>query len=196
MQDSSVYQLKNYIEKKCGYFAISNETITEFFEEIIISKKSNFLTEGEISKYEGFIVEGCCKSFLIDNDGNEVILNLSTENWWISDLISFQERKPAQLTICALEKTTILALSFDKKEKLLENHPELERMFRILVQKHLVSLQKRVFNNFALTAEQRYEMLKTKRPYIFQRVPQYLIASYLGITPEFLSRLRAKTTRN
>lgn len=187
--------MQNYIQKNCDSIFLSDKTIEEFFEENTLKKKENFISEGEISKHEGFIIEGCCKSFIIDNDGNEVILNLSTEHWWISDLVSFQEQKPAQLTITALEKTTFLAISFKNKELLLNKHPELERMFRILVQKHLVSFQKRVFNNFALTAEERYNILHQKRPQLFQRVPQYLIASYLGVTPEFLSRMRAKRVK-
>lgn len=195
MQQSSIKILQEYIHKNCDKIILDNATIKIFFEEKKLNKKENFLVEGEISKHEGFIVEGCCKTFITDFDGNEVILNLSTENWWISDLLSFQEQKSAQLNITALEKTTYLAISFDNKELLLRKHPELERMFRILVQKHLASFQERIFNNFALTAEERYEILQQKRPQLFQRVPQYLIASYLGVTPEFLSRMRAKRVK-
>lgn len=195
MHTSSIQQLKEYIKNKCGPFTIDDETVRNFFEEVIIQKKSDFLTSGNICKSEGFILSGCCKSYIVDNSGNEVILNISTENWWVSDLVSFQEQQPAQLNISALETTTLLTISYDKKEELLLTFPELERMFRILIQNHLVSFQQRVFNNFALSAEERYVLLQSKRPQLFQRIPQYLIASYLGITPEFLSRLRAKSAK-
>jgi CRP-like cAMP-binding protein len=192
MKLSYIKILQNYIRQNCNSITLSRETIENYFEEKTISKKGNFLTVGEVCKHEGFIIRGSTKTYIIDNNANEVILDLSTENWWISDLVSFQEQKPAQLTITALENTTLLTLSAENKELLLKEHPNLERMFRILVQKHLAQFHKRVFNSIALSAEERYDKLLANRPELFQRVPQYLIASYLGVTPEFLSRMRAK----
>ena len=192
MQQSSVNTLKEYVLNHCGNIILEDDVIRLYFKEETYAKKQDFLTDGEVCKYEGFIINGCCKTYIVDKEGNEVILNLSTEEWWVSDLVSFQDQKPARLNITTLEKTTFLLISYQNKEQLLQTYPELERMFRILVQTHLASFQTRLFNNFALTAEERYELLQLKRPKLFERVPQYLIASYLGVTPEFLSRVRAK----
>jgi CRP/FNR family transcriptional regulator, cyclic AMP receptor protein len=157
-----------------------------------ISKKTILLQEGEICNFEAFIVKGCVKTYYIDKNGFEVILTFACENWWVSDISSFQEHKPSKMFIETIEETELLLLTPQSKELILQTIPELERMFRLMVQRHLATYQERLFGNLSLTAEERYEKFLEKYPDLPQRIPQHLIASYLGISPEFLSRIRKR----
>jgi CRP/FNR family transcriptional regulator, cyclic AMP receptor protein len=155
-------------------------------------KKSFLLKNGEICKFEAFIVKGLVKTYFIDKDGVEVILTFACENWWVSDILSFQEQKPSKMFIETIEETELLILTLEKKELILKTIPELERMFRLMVQKHLASYQDRLFANIAQSAEERYDDFLIKYPSLPQRIPQQRIASYLGISAEFLSRIRKR----
>lgn len=170
----------------------------EHFNAQLIHKKypakTLLLNAGEVCQFEGFVKKGCIKTYCIDQNGFEVILNFATENWWVSDVTSFQEQTPARMFIETIEETELLILTPRAKEKILRDIPQLERMFRLMVQRHLSSLQDRLYSLIAQSAEERYRAFLQKHPTLEQRVPQYLIASYLGITPEFLSRLRKKKT--
>lgn len=171
-----------------------NSTQIAFFDSQLIhkkfSKKIILLKEGDICNFEAFIVKGLVKSYYIDANGSEVILTFAMENWWVSDITSFHDRLPTKIFIETLEETTLLILTPDSKEKLLKELPQFERLFRLLVQRHLGSFQERLFFNRALNAEERYNIFINRYPSLTQRLPQHLIASYIGISPEFLSRIR------
>lgn len=173
-----------------------SETETALFNQQLRLKqyppKTLLLRAGELCKFEGFVRKGCVKTYFIDQNGFEVILNFAVEHWWVSDIASFQDQTPAKLFIETLEDTELLILSPEAKAKVLADIPQLERMFRLMVQRHVCSLQDRLYGLIAQPAEERYRSFLEKYPALEQRVPQYLIASYLGITPEFLSRLRRK----
>lgn len=189
-------QLNQYIND-CVIF--SDEEIVQINQAFIsesVPKKTFLLQAGEICHYELFIVKGCIKSYFLDQKGDETILTFSTENWWVSDIASFYDRKPSKMYIETLEDCEILKISYDEKEKLLSEIPALERVFRILIQNHLISYQNRLFANISLSAEERYDIFLEKFPELPQRVPQHLIASYLGISPEFLSRIRRRKVKN
>lgn len=167
-----------------------------FFERRLkhkkIPKKTFLLQQGEVCNFEGFIIKGCIKTYFIDNNGFEVILTFATENWWVSDMMSFSEQKPSKMFIETLEDTELLLLTLPEKEAALQKIPALERMFRLMLQRHVASYQERIFAGIALSAEQRYDLFLQKYPHLPLRIPQHLIASYLGISPEFLSRLRKR----
>lgn len=157
-----------------------------------VPKKTFLLRAGEVCTFEAFILKGCVKLYYIDRDGMEVIMTFATENWWVSDIISFHEQKPSKMFIETIEDTELLVLTPFAKEEALRKIPALERMFRLMVQRHLSTYQERLFGNLALTAEERYDQFLQKYPHLPLRIPQHLIASYLGISPEFLSRLRKR----
>lgn len=167
-----------------------------FFDQSLnfksVPKKTLMLREGEICTFEAFILQGCVKTYFLDQHGSEVILTFATENWWISDLISFYEQKPSKMFIETLEDTQLLFFTPQTKARVLEHLPALERVFRLMVQRHLATYQERLFNNLALTAEERYLHFLEKYPELPNRIPQHLIATYLGITAEFLSRIRRR----
>jgi CRP-like cAMP-binding protein len=185
-------ELRNYITKciPCGPDDL--QEIEGFFEQLTVPKKTVLLQQGEICKFEGFVLKGCIKTYFIDPNGQEVILTFATENWWVSDITSFHEQVPSQMGIETIEDSELLIMTPTSKEALLQAFPGLEKMLRLMVQRHLYTYQERLYGNIALTAEQRYQIFLKKYPALPQRIPQHLIASYLGISPEFLSRLRAR----
>ena len=157
----------------------------------VFKKKSLLLQQGEICKFEAYIIKGCVKKYYLDQDGNEVILQFAVEDWWVSDIGSFYEQKPSNLFIETLEDTEVLLIDFESKQSLFEEIPHLERVFRIMLQRAYSVLESRFYSTVAHSAETRYLEFLKKYPSIPQRVPQQLIASYLGITPESLSRIKA-----
>lgn len=184
--------IKEYINNCLHLQEAALQDIESFFEQKTIPKKTIMLRDGEICRFEGFIKKGCIKTYFIDKNGLEVVLTFATENWWISNIASFEEQVPGNMFIETVEDTDLLLLTYQTKAALLEQHPALEKMFRLLVQRHLHTYQERLFTNIALTAEERYARFLKKFPALPQRIPQHLIASYLGISPEFLSRLRSR----
>jgi CRP-like cAMP-binding protein len=153
--------------------------------------KGQFVVQnGDICKYESFVLSGSLKTFYIDNEGQEHIVMFAVENWWTADLGSFISQSPADFNVQCLENSVLAQIRFEDLQQLYHDIPKLERFFRVIIEKAFVSSQKRVINNFSLPAKERYLKFREQYPQIEQRVPQYMIASYLGITKEFLSKIR------
>ena len=153
--------------------------------------KGQFVVQnGDTCKYENFVLSGCLKTFYIDNEGLEHIVMFAVENWWTADMGSFITQTPADFNIQCIENSYLAQIHYDDLEQLYLQVPKLERFFRIIIQKAFVSSQKRIINNFSLPAKERYLQFREQYPQIEQRVPQYMVASYLGITKEFLSKIR------
>ena len=173
-------------------------------EEILISKIATrkylkgqyLLQQGDICKFSGFIISGCTKTFFIDDEGQEHVIMFSVEDWWASDMGSFISQNPADFNVQCLENTEIIQLSWSNQDELLQEVPKLERFFRIIVERAFVSSQKRIVRNLSLNAKQRYLYFISQYPQLEQRIPQYLIASYLGITKEFLSKIKKELALN
>ena len=187
----SLEELITYIQK---YVALSELDI-ELIEEAIITRKylkgQYIVQQGDICRYESFIISGCTKTFFMDADGNEHVVMFATENWWTADLGSFVNQEPADYNVQCLENTNVMAFTYEAIEELYTKVPQLERFFRLIIQRALVAAQKRIIRNLSMSAKERYLLFRELYPNIEQRVPQYLIASYLGITRQFLSKLRA-----
>lgn len=183
----------NEYVNRCGHF--NNEDLEVFNQLLVpkkVKKKQILLREGEVCDFEAYIVKGCVRTFYIDENGNEVILQFSIEDWWFGDIGSFHDRTPSLFYIEALEDTELLTLSPHRKEQLLEALPAFERVFRMMMQRRLSALERRLIRTIARTAEERYVEFIRLYPKIVQRVPQHYIASYLGMTPEFLSKVRRR----
>ncbi len=167
-------------------------------ESILISKivsrhylKDQYLVQqGDICKTVNFILSGSTKTFYVDKEGQEHILAFSIEDWWTSDLGSFITQAPADFNVQCLERTEIIQFTYDNLETLYVEIPKLERIFRQIIEKAFVASQKRIIRNFSLTAKERFKIFRATYPKIEQRVPQYMIASYLGVTKEFLSKIK------
>jgi CRP-like cAMP-binding protein len=161
-----------------------------FFTPKKLRKRQYILQEGDVCKYTAFVEKGMLRSYTIDEKGNEHIMQFAFEGWWIADQFSFLTGEPAVYSIDALEDSELLLLSKQAEEQLLQRIPKFERYFRILLQNSLIATQRRLIGSLSQTAEERYNQLIQTCPTIPQRVPQHMMASFLGITPETLSRIR------
>jgi len=175
-------------------------SLTAEEESILLSKityrkylKGQYIVQqGDVCKNQFFILSGVAKTFYIDEDGQEHIVLFAIKDWWTSDMGSFITQTPADYNIQCIENTELIQFSYNAMEELYAEIPKLERFFRIILEKSLVSFQKRIVRNFSLTAKAQYLFFREQYPTIEQRVPQYMIASYLGITKEFLSKIKSQ----
>lgn len=159
-------------------------------------RKRQFLLQAEDPcKYEYFVLSGCLRSYYIDDKGQDHVVQFAVEDWWIGDMRAFITQTPAWLNIDALEDTEVLLLGYEALEQLYQKVPAFERYFRIRIQNAFVSEQMRLGNSLSKTAEERYLDFVKRYPQFEQRISQVQIASYLGMTPEFLSTLRGKIAR-
>lgn len=155
-----------------------------------IKRKQMILQEGFVCKHYFFVVEGCFKMYAIDDKGNEHNLQFAAENDWIADISSFHSEKPSKLFIEALEPSVILQIEQQDLYFLYNNIPKLNIIFKVIIENKFVELQNRVLQNISSTGQQRYLNFLEQYPKLVQRLPNTQIASYLGITPEFLSKIR------
>jgi CRP-like cAMP-binding protein len=168
------------------------EAFCNLFQHKLIKKKNFLLREGEVCKFEGFVVKGLFRVYHIDQNGFEQILYFAIENWWITDIDSFTNEKPSQLFIEALEDSEVLLINRKDKEFAYKHLPEIEKLFRVMTQKTHVALQRRMIDNLSKTAEQRYVEFSEKYPQLLSRLSNIQVAAYLGITNVFLSNIRKK----
>mgnify|MGYP001493187425 CR=1 FL=1 len=188
--------LINYINK---YINLSVEE-----EKFLLSKviqrtylKDQYITQqGDICKSINFIISGCTKTFYVDKDGQEHVILFAIEDWWTSDLGSFITQTPADFNVQCIDNTQLIQITYNNLEELYTEIPKLERLFRKIVERAYVASQKRILRNFSLTAKERYQLFKKIYPEIDQRVPQYMIASYIGITKEFLSKIKSQLVKS
>ncbi|QBN19710.1 Crp/Fnr family transcriptional regulator [Flavobacterium nackdongense] len=157
--------------------------------------KTILLNAGEICKTSYFVNSGVLRSFNINDNIMEHVLGFACSGWWIGDMYSLLSQQPGNLFIEVLEDAEVLLLSKENQEILYREIPKLERFFRILTENSLVAHQERLMDNLSLSAEQRFEKLCKKYPDLIQKVPQKHLASYIGVTPEFYSKMKSKLLR-
>jgi CRP-like cAMP-binding protein len=167
---------------------------TAFFVSHFVKKKvkkRQFIVQPDyIAKHRNYVVNGAFRSYVIGNDGQEHTINLAIDDWWITDPNSFIYQKPATMFVVALEDSVLLQLDFENEQKLKSHSHKFETFFRTAAERGLTFLQRRITASLTLTAEQRYEEFVNEYPQFSQRMPQYVIASYLGMTTEYLSKIR------
>ncbi|MBO0330292.1 Crp/Fnr family transcriptional regulator [[Muricauda] lutisoli] len=166
--------------------------VLDSYTERHLKKKEVLLFAGEVSNHMRFIAEGSLRAYHMDEEAKEHIVQFGIEGWWVNDLYSYLTETPAKQFVQAIEPTIVLQIHRDTLNKLYEKVPAIERFYRLKFEKAYVALQDRTINSMSKSAEERYLEFRSKYRSIEQRVPQYMVASYLGITPEFLSALRKK----
>ena len=169
--------------------------IAEYLTARTIKRKQYFLHEGQIAKAAAFVLSGCLRSYSIDENGFEHILQFAPANWWITDMYSYISQKESYLNINALDDSEVLLLSRRDQLSLFDEVPALERYFRIITENSLVNSHRRLLDNLSLTAKERYLKFCSVYPTLINTLPQKQIASYIGITPEFLSKVKSQALR-
>ena len=170
--------------------------VKEIFKERRVKKRQFILQEGEICKHNTFVFEGCFRMYLVDDNGKEHNLQFAIENWWVGDIGSFFTDQPSKLNVEAIENSIILQAKKEDQLKLFTDYPKFNQIFRVLAENAMVSLQRRVLLNISSTAEERYIDFLERHPKLFNRISNVQIASYLGVTPEFLSTIRKKFAKS
>ena len=182
--------------KYISNYVVLSDIEVAFLESKLIFRKylkgQYIVQQGDICKYSCFVISGCTKTFYVDKEGQEHIVMFSIEDWWTSDMGSFITQTPADFNVQCLENSELVLFSYDIIEDLYKEIPKLERFFRQIIEKGLVASQKRIVRNFSLSAKEQYLYFREQYPKIEQRIPQYMIASYLGITKEFLSKIKSQ----
>jgi CRP-like cAMP-binding protein len=187
--------LQPFLDHISRYIQLTPGEQSIFLSKVKFRKflKGQFVVQnGDICRHESFVLSGCLKTFYIDNDGHEHVVMFAIEDWWTADLGSFITQTPADLNVQCLEDSELVQIAYSDLQQLYVEIPKLERFFRIIIQNAFVASQKRIVNNLSLPAMERYIRFRDQYPKIEQRVPQYMIASYLGITKEFLSKIRTQ----
>lgn len=176
-----------------------NDEEKEFFKSLLkegsAKRKEFILQPGEVAKYEFFITKGCLKVYSIDRNGGEHVSMFAIEDYWTGDMASYMTQQPSTYYMKALEDSEFLMITKENFERLLQEIPKFERFYRNLYQRSLVAHIRRINQAISLTAEERYEIFLNKYPHIANRITQKDMAAYLGITPEFLSMIRSRTTK-
>lgn len=187
-----LYTLKRHIDKFAEVSDDEFEEIQKFFEIKDVNKKENLLEEGQICRHHYFVLKGLLRKFYINERGVEETTEFAIETWWITDNIAFERTAPTEFYIQAVEKSTVLYITQHNQQKLLKTFPVMERYFRFIYQRAFAAAQLRFKFLSSLSKEEFYFQAIKNHPEFVQRVPQYLIASYLGFTPEYLSEIRKK----
>ena len=189
-EETAYRDLFTYIQQRVTLSETDKSFIKQRFTLRNIKRKTYFLREGDLGFEQAFIISGTMRVFYIDAKVQEHVLYFGFKDWWIGDLASFELRSPSQLNVQALEDTWVLAFTHDGIDEIFQQIPQMERLFRMMAQRTLAVLQKRLFLTVSASAEERYLALIERHPSIEQLVPQHQIASYLGILPESLSRMK------
>ena len=186
--------LRAHIEKRIHLTDEEFNACTKFFKPKKIRKYQYLLNEGDVCKRIVFVNSGCLREYTIDNKGAEHIIQFAVADWWVSDLHSFITGLPATHNIDALQDSEVLLLDKSSRDKLLDACPKMERFFRMLLESNYVATHQRVEDSLSETAEERYLKFIKTYPRLFELIPQNQVASYLGITPQSLSRIRKELT--
>lgn len=183
------------LSKHVSLTAQETDLLISLFELRSIKKKGFLLREGEVFRHATFINQGCLTMYSTDKGGKNHVVQIAVEGWWAGDIYSFLTQKPSEYFVEALEDSEVLCIGHKQLEELYHKVPKMERYFRILVQNAYISFQNRTVSSMSTPAPERYLSFLEKHPGLEQRIPLYVISSYLGIRPEVLSRIRKKLAK-
>ena len=168
--------------------------IMSYFQEVSGKKKQNLVIHGQVCKFHYFVASGCLRKFFINGKGVEQTTEFAIEGWWLTDHFSFEQHRPSEFCIQAVENSDLLYIDHPSQEKLLADIPQMERYFRFIYQRGFAASQMRIKYLYDLSKEQMYRNFYRQYHEFVQRIPQRLLASFLGFTPEYLSEIRKRTT--
>ena len=185
-----VDSIANYVERFIQLTPDEKEYFISILKHRKYLKRQFIVQAGDVCNYETYVVKGCLRAYFVDPNGASHIVQFAIDDWWISDMHSMTTGEPATFHIDALEDSEVIQIEREKLQELFVKIPKFDRMFRIMLTKAFVMHQRRIVDNLCMPARERYLRFIEKYGQIGQRVPQHQIASYLGMTPEFLSQIR------
>lgn len=182
----------SYVDKFVKLSAQEGENLLSAFQKILIKKKQLIIQPDFPAPYRYYVLQGSMRAYVVAENGQEHTISFAIEDWWITDYNSYLYQQPATMFVTALEDTVALRLSYIQEQQLKAQNPKFETFFRIIAERGLAYQQRRIITNLTKTAEERYEDFLDKYPLLARRVPQYTLASFLGMTTEYLSKLRKR----
>ena len=191
-----IESLISYFDNHLTLTDEEKQAVRKSFFDKRVKRRQLILQEGDVCRLNTFVVEGCFRMYVLDDNGKEHNLQFAIENWWIGDIASFHSEEPSRLNIEAIEDSIILQIKKDDQLRLFVDYPKFNRIYRVFTENALVSYQRRVLQNISSTAEERYVDFMNRYPDFFNRISNVQIASFLGITPEFLSTIRKKLPKS
>jgi CRP/FNR family transcriptional regulator len=188
MTSSLITHIKKYIDLTESEV----DLLSQYFKSNKIAKKEFLLEADEVCKHNFFVEKGCLRMYFVNDKGAEQITQFAIENWWLADYMSFDRQTPSPFYIQAIENSEVVFIDHFRQEELLKAIPKLERYFRLVLQRAYAAHQLRIKFLYDLSKEESYQHFIAGFPGFVQRIPQYMLASYLGFTPEYLSEIRKK----
>jgi CRP-like cAMP-binding protein len=180
----------SYIERFVALNETDKDLIKDAFKQVRIKKRQFIVQPNFVASHRNYVVNGAFRSFVVANEGQEHTIAFAIDDWWITDYNSYIYQKPATLFVAALEDSVVMQIDFATEQRLKATYPKFETFFRIIAERGLAFYQRRLISNLTQTAEERYHEFEERYPLINQRVPQYALASFLGMSTEYLSKLR------
>ena len=186
-------QVQPFIDHVNKKIALSDDEMQEFLSYFKLTKvkKRQFIVQPEfVARYRNYVLNGCFRGYVVTDGGEDHTIQLAIEDWWISDYNSYIYQTPATMFVIAIEDSTILQIDFENEQKLKKANPKFETFFRISAESSAAYMQRRIITDLTKTAEERFIEFEKKYPLIINRFPQFVIASYIGMTTQYLSKLR------
>jgi CRP-like cAMP-binding protein len=183
-------QLEGFFNRFIELSEADRIKIQDSFKEVKVKKRQFIVQPNFVATHRNYVVHGAFRSYVVADEGQEHTIAFAIDDWWITDYNSYIFQKPATMFVVALEDSIIMQIDFEKEKELKASDKKFETFFRIIAERGLAFYQRRLISNLTQTAEERYNEFELKYPLISQRVPQYALASFLGMTTEYLSKLR------
>lgn len=181
-----------FIENFVKLTELEKEIFSSCFKEVKIKKRQLIIQPNFVAKHRNYVLKGAFRAYVVTDEGQDHTITFAIDDWWITDYNSYIFQQPATMFVIAIEDSVVLQIDYEKEQELKQSNHKFETIFRIMAERGLAFQQRRMISNLTQTAEERYENFVNKYPQIVERVPQYALASYLGMTSEFLSRIRNK----
>ena len=187
--------LAEHIQKRISLTEAETNEILSCFKLVKVRRRQFIIQPGFIAHHKSYVLKGAFRAYVVDDTGQDHTIQISIEDWWISDYNSYLFQKPATMFVEALEESVILQIHYDDEARLKKENHAFETFFRIMAERSMAHMQRRIITSLTKNAEERYEEFEAQYPDILQRIPQHALASYLGMTTEYLSRLRNKRSK-
>ena len=187
--------LAEHVKKRINLTDTEVNELLSCFKLMKVRKRQFIIQPGFIAHHKNYVLKGAFRAYVVDDTGQDHTIQVSIEDWWISDYNSYLYQKPATMFVEALEDSIILQIHYNDEARLKQDHHNFETFFRIMAERSMAHMQRRIITNLTKNAEERYQEFEALYPEIVQRIPQYALASYLGMSTEYLSRLRNRRAK-